>query len=82
MDRPGRRPTHPPTLLHGGFILQIGRHALIDLLSQWQTAGVNHVALGIQFSRRPAAEAIQELAEEVLPRFPSHEDVPPLDMDW
>ena len=75
-------PTHPPTLLHGGFILQIGRHALIDLLSQWQTAGVNHVALGIQFSRRPAAEAIQELAEEVLPRFPSHEDVPPLDMDW
>ena len=75
-------PAHPPTLLHGGFILQIGRHALIDLLSQWQTAGVNHVALGIQFSRRPAAEAIQELAEEVLPRFPSHEDVPPLDMDW
>ena len=69
MDRPGRRPAHPPTLLHGGFILQIGRHALIDLLSQWQTAGVNHVALGIQFSRRPAAEAIQELAEEVLPRF-------------
>ena len=26
-------PTHPPTLLHGGFILQIGRHALIDLLA-------------------------------------------------
>ena len=26
-------PAHPPTLLHGGAILQIGRHALIDLLT-------------------------------------------------
>jgi len=45
---------------------------LIDLLGEWQRAGVNHAALGIQFSQRPAAEVLQELAEYVLPLFPSH----------
>jgi len=46
---------------------------LIELLGEWQRAGVNHAALGIEFSPRPAAEVLQELAEHVLPLFPSHE---------
>ncbi|WP_231732430.1 MULTISPECIES: hypothetical protein [Stenotrophomonas] len=37
-----------------------------------QQAGVNHAALGIQFSARPADEILQELTEYVLPLFPSH----------
>ncbi|MNW20352.1 hypothetical protein D3C71_2207200 [compost metagenome] len=52
------------------------------LLEEWQQAGVNHAALGIQFSERPAADVIQELAEEVLPHFPSHPGPPALAAAW
>lgn len=75
-------PDHPRTPLQGGFVLRTGRNGLIDLLRDWQAAGVNHVALGIQFSERPAAEIIQELAEEVLPHFPSLPGPAPLDAGW
>ena len=54
-------------------MLRTGRNGLIDLLGEWQAAGVNHAALGLQFSARPAADVIQELAEDVLPHFPSHQ---------
>lgn len=62
---------YPPTPLQGGYVLRTGRKALIELLSQWRKIGVNHAALGIHFSKRPIAEVIQELAEYVLPLFPS-----------
>lgn len=75
-------PHHPRTPLQGGFILRTGRNGLIDLLRQWQAAGVNHVALGIQFSERPVAEIIQELAEEVLPHFPSLPGPAPRGIVW
>lgn len=64
---------HPRTAVNGGHVLRTGRNGLIDLLGEWREAGVNHAALGIQFSRRPPAQVIQELAEYVLPLFPSHE---------
>jgi hypothetical protein len=51
-------------------------------LNDWQAAGVNHAALGIQFAKRPAAEIIQELVEEVLPHFPSHHAVMPHTVSW
>lgn len=76
------QPSHPRTPLRGGYLLQTGRQGLIDLLGQWRDAGVNHAALGIQFSRRPAAEVLQELAEEVLPLFPSHEGQGALATAW
>ncbi len=75
-------PNFPRTPLQGGFVLRTGRNGLIDLLGEWRDAGVNHAALGIQFSERPAAEIIQELAEEVLPLFPSHEGPAPLRARW
>lgn len=75
-------PNHPRTPLHGGYLLQTGRNGLIDLLNEWKDAGVNHAALGIQLSQRPAAEVIQELAEEVLPHFPSHQGLPAHDVSW
>lgn len=75
-------PNFPRTPLQGGFVLRTGRNGLIDLLGEWRNAGVNHAALGIQFSQRPAAEIIQELAEEVLPLFPSHEGPAPLAAKW
>jgi hypothetical protein len=36
--------------LQGGFTLRTGRKGLITLLEEWQAAGVNHAALGIQFA--------------------------------
>ncbi len=61
-----------PTL-HGGYVLRTGRRGLMALLEERQAAGVNHAALGIQFSQRPPTEVLEELAREVLPHFPSHE---------
>ena len=75
-------PLHPRTPLQGGYVLRTGRVGLIELLREWQAAGVNHAALGIQFSERPAAEIIQELAEEVLPQFPSLPGPVPRDDGW
>lgn len=65
-------PYFPRTPLRGGFVLKTGRLGLIDLLTEWQNIGVNHAALGIQFSKRPLSDVIDELAEEVLPHFSSH----------
>lgn len=75
-------PDYPRTPLRGGFTLRTGRKGLITLLEEWQAAGVNHAALGIQFAQRPAAEIIQELAEYVLPHFASHQAQPALATAW
>ncbi|SUJ01138.1 Alkanal monooxygenase alpha chain [Sphingobacterium spiritivorum] len=64
-------PYFPRTPLNGGFVLKTGRLGLIELLNEWQHAGVNHAALGIQFSKRPLHDVVEELAEEVLPYFPT-----------
>ena len=68
--------------MRGGFILKTGRKGLIDLLGEWQVAGVNHAALGIQFAVRPPHEIIQELAEEVMPHFPSINGREPFPSFW
>lgn len=73
---------YPRTPIQGGYVLRTGRKGLIELLTQWQKVGVNHAALGIQFSKRPALEIIQELAEYVLPIFPSLEGSPTHPQHW
>lgn len=73
---------YPRTPLNGGYTLRTGRKGLIELLAEWRDAGVNHAALGIQFSERPAGEVIQEIAEEVLPQFPSLEGPSPQCVAW
>lgn len=75
-------PNYPRTPLRGGFTLRTGRHGLIQLLEEWQDAGVNHAALGIQYSQRPAAEVLQEMAEDILPHFPSHQAIQGKPVDW
>lgn len=70
------------TPLRGGFTLRTGRNGLIQLLKEWQAAGVNHAAIGIQYSERPALEVLQEIAEEVLPHFPSHQGMKSRLVDW
>lgn len=64
-------PHAPPERIHLGF--RLGRQALIELLGELQGIGVNHVAFNLKYGRRPAAEVLDELAREVLPRFPANE---------
>ncbi len=75
-------PDFPRTPLRGEFTLRTGRNGLIQLLEEWQAAGVNHAAIGIQYSERPALEVLQEIAEEVLPHFPSHQGIKSRLVDW
>lgn len=75
-------PNHPRTAVDGGYTLRTGRNGLIDLLGEWQRAGVNHAALGIQFSQRPAQDVLRELSEYVLPLFPSHDSPVPPAIRW
>lgn len=63
-------PNHPAQRIHSG--IRTGRNALVDYLSSLQAMGVNHVALNLKASRRPAFDVLQELSEFVLPNFPSH----------
>lgn len=75
-------PNFPRTPLRGGYVLKTGRRGLIELLGEWRDAGVNHAAIGIHLAQRPAQDIIQELGEEVLPLFPSHEGPAPLPQHW
>jgi luciferase-type oxidoreductase len=52
---------------------RLGRHHLVELLHGFQRIGVNHLAFVLYFSWRPPEEVIQELGEEVLPYFPTHQ---------
>lgn len=75
-------PSTRPTPLRSGFVLRTGTQGVIDLLGQWQDAGVNHAALGIQHGSRPAAEVAQQLIEEVAPHFPAIHAVAPKPAAW
>lgn len=48
---------------------KIGRNRLIDLLHQYREAGVAHMALHLRQTQRPIAEAMNEIAEYILPEF-------------
>jgi luciferase-type oxidoreductase len=64
-------PDLPPVKIPLGF--QLGRNYLLELLHNLQAMGVNHVAFVLYFARRPVEEVIQELGEEILPYFATHE---------
>ncbi|MEU5164008.1 LLM class oxidoreductase [Streptomyces sp. NPDC020875] len=75
-------PGHPPTPLRGGFVLRTGTEGLRELLGRWRDAGVNHAALGVQHGRRPAAEVVAQLAEEIVPHFPALASPEPRGSAW
>jgi luciferase-type oxidoreductase len=52
---------------------RLGRSLLIELLERLRAVGVNHVALNFKRGQRPAAEVMEEIGQEVLPLFPSHD---------
>ncbi|HEY0124973.1 MAG TPA: LLM class oxidoreductase [Rhizobium sp.] len=50
---------------------RLGRNRLIEELQGFARAGVHHVTFNLRHSQRPAGEVMAELAEYVLPVFPS-----------
>jgi len=57
----------PPRPIHLGWAL--GREPLVELLEQTRALGVGHVVLNLKYGSRPAAEVVEELGADVLPRF-------------
>ncbi|WP_413376775.1 TIGR03571 family LLM class oxidoreductase [Alkalihalobacillus sp. 1P02AB] len=66
-ENPDKYPTQIPL----GY--QLGRNHLLELLYKFQEIGVNHLVFVPYFARRPMEEMVQEIGEEVLPHFPTHE---------
>lgn len=62
-------PDTAPSPIFLGY--RLGRNRLIDELDALARHGANHVAFNLRHSTRPAREVLQELAEFVLPLFPS-----------
>ncbi len=67
-------PDAAPTPIHLGY--KLGRNTLLELLHNLREIGVNHVAFNIRFASRPVAEVIAELAEYVVPSFPTLKSAP------
>lgn len=59
----------PNAPLQTGRILRGGRHALKDFLAGQRDAGINHVALNLKPTRRPALDIIDELQAHILAEF-------------
>jgi luciferase-type oxidoreductase len=57
--------------IHLGY--RLGRNRLKELLSTLRSAGIAHIAINLKYGSRPAPEVLEEIAEHVLPHFPSHE---------
>ncbi|WP_035558261.1 LLM class oxidoreductase [Burkholderia sp. 9120] len=59
-------PHEPVQPLSLGY--RTGRHALVAILNEMRAGGTHHVTFNLS-PERPVAEAIEELADEVLPLF-------------
>lgn len=53
--------------IHLGYRLGVDR--LRDHLRSLETIGVNHVALNLRFNQSPVEDALETLAERLLPDF-------------
>lgn len=60
-------PDQPPQPIHLG--MRGGRHALLRLLDELRSVGVNHVILNLKYGARDAAEVLEEIGQEVLPQL-------------
>ena len=67
-------PNVGPVPIHLGF--RSGINALKKYLQSLENIGVNHVALNLRFNRAGTESTIKQLADELLPYFPSSERPP------
>ncbi|UOF66560.1 LLM class flavin-dependent oxidoreductase [Bacillus velezensis] len=65
-ENPDQRPIPIPL----GY--RLGRRYLLELLCRFKEIGVNHLVFVPYFARRPIEEMVQEIGEEILPYFPTH----------
>jgi luciferase-type oxidoreductase len=56
-----------PLPIHLGY--RLGREALLDILCDLHSIGVNHVVFNLKYGSRPAAEVLEEIGEFILPYF-------------
>jgi luciferase-type oxidoreductase len=60
---------HAPAPIHLGY--RLGDSPLLALLRRLEALGVSHVALNLKYSRRPAAEVLEQLGRRILPALRS-----------
>ena len=60
-------PDGPPEPIHLGF--RAGRNVVFGFLDGLRAAGVHHVILNFKYARRDAAEILEEVGREILPRL-------------
>ncbi|WP_206108246.1 LLM class oxidoreductase [Paludisphaera soli] len=60
-------PDGPPESIHLGF--RGGRNLVVRFLNGLRAAGVHHVVLNFKYARRDAAEVLEEVGREILPRL-------------
>lgn len=70
-------PSEPPRPIHLGF--RAGRDFIVDFLNELAGVGVNHVILNLKYGRRTAAEVLEEIGREVLPRLRKLGGMPPFE---
>ena len=63
-------PHEGPTPIQLG--IRAGSRYLVEYLEELEGAGVNHVGFNLKYGQRPAHEVVQDLGENVVPRFPAH----------
>jgi luciferase-type oxidoreductase len=56
-----------PIPIHLGY--RLGRKALLEILYDLYSIGVNHVVFNLKYGSRPAAEVLEEIGEFILPHF-------------
>lgn len=68
-------PDQPPQPIHLG--IRGGRHALFRHLDGLRSVGVHHVILNLKYGARDAAEVMEEIGREVLPRLDASQQTSP-----
>ncbi|WP_271274148.1 LLM class oxidoreductase [Aliamphritea hakodatensis] len=66
------KPAEKASPIHLGF--RSGRNELLHFLLKLEQIGVSHVVINLKYGRRPAADVIQELGEEMLPLLSGGDD--------
>lgn len=60
-------PDHSPSPIH--LILRAGCNVILQFLEGLSAAGVNHVVLNFKYGERDAAQVVEEVGREILPRL-------------
>lgn len=60
-------PHRDPTPIHLGY--RLGTRALLALLLELHELGMGHVILNLKYGSRPAADVLEDIGRDVIPRL-------------